>query len=527
MNNLFLTEQKSFIWQRRDNLCFIGYVFDESNKYFDDERALELFSNAKNKEELKVLLNKINGVYSLVIKLKEGIVVCSSHMRYFPLFYTKINEKWTISDSCEKLVEIGANNQFSEISKLEYLKQGFVRDNRTLYSDIFSVQSGEIVLLNEKIHNEFYYFHPLTNFEIIEKSILKKRLKIVIDNVGLRLANSLKGKTPVLPLSGGYDSRLIAYMLKNAGFSDVICFSYGKPNPESEISEKVAKELGYKWLFVDYTKIENLDGVFNSEEFHNYAHYAANGVSMPFLQEYPAIKELHERKLIPENSVFIPGHAGGFIAGSFMGYHIFSDLSYDELAKNLFETNYNFASMSISEKKKIFKHIQIQVDKYNGKNRNLIPYTIAEGITQQERMTKFIINSSKVFNYFGYETRFPFWDYEIESFFRYLPYKHRLNKTLFKEVVESTCFKPNNILFKKELQPTASDYFKQNIKKPFKKFLPQWAKKNLIKKNDWMCYNEFTAVLQKKLKDNNIKVLRKYNEYNAIICYWYLNLLKK
>ena len=42
----------------------------------------------------------------------------------------------------------------------------------------------------------------------------KTKVSQIIENTFIRLVNSLKGKTAVIPLSGGFDSRLIAVMLK-------------------------------------------------------------------------------------------------------------------------------------------------------------------------------------------------------------------------------------------------------------------------------------------------------------------------
>ena len=42
-----------------------------------------------------------------------------------------------------------------------------------------------------------------------------------------KLSKSCEGKQIAIPLSGGYDSRLIASGLHKIGFKNVICFSYG------------------------------------------------------------------------------------------------------------------------------------------------------------------------------------------------------------------------------------------------------------------------------------------------------------
>ena len=54
-------------------------------------------------------------------------------------------------------------------------------------------------------------------------------------------------------LSGGLDSRLIISSIHKLGKKEVTCFSYGLTNSkEVTVSKNIAKDLGYKWHFVNY-----------------------------------------------------------------------------------------------------------------------------------------------------------------------------------------------------------------------------------------------------------------------------------
>ena len=110
---------------------------------------------------------------------------------------------------------------------------------------VYQVQAGEYIIFNEENNIRYTYHNYFLQGEK-EKDIVLATTKLlnVFDIISDRLIRSLQGKTAIIPLSGGYDSRLIAVMLKNKGLKDVICFTYGrKGNPEVEISEKVAKLL--------------------------------------------------------------------------------------------------------------------------------------------------------------------------------------------------------------------------------------------------------------------------------------------
>jgi asparagine synthase (glutamine-hydrolysing) len=138
----------------------------------------------------------------------------------------------------------------------------------------------------------------------------------MINQLARRLIRSLDGRTALLPLSGGWDSRLIAHLLKRQGYEKLICFSYGSPkNRESTISQLAAQELGYRWIFVPHNR-RTWFRAFQSSERKAYFAHSFNFSSSPHVQDWLAVKYLKDKGLIPEDSVFIPGHAADFLEGS-------------------------------------------------------------------------------------------------------------------------------------------------------------------------------------------------------------------
>ncbi len=519
-----------FKWAQRNDLFFAGYFYDNKNKYYAGENALNFIEKTDSVDKLKSLLDIVNGIFTIGIKIKDSYVFCCSRIKYFPLYYQKTESGWLISDSCYEITGNNSKYELLDISCIEFLKQGYVGANRTLYKNVYSLRSGEILILEQdSIRNEIYYNHTLESFPRQDFDSLKEKLENVIHNIGSRLAEALNNRKVLLPLSGGYDSRLIACILKNAGIKDVICFSYGKKNnKEVAVRKDVAKKLGYKWYFVDYLIDYKPEDIFKSKEFISYAHFAANGVSMPYLQEYIAVKYLLENNIADQDCVVLPGHSGGFLAGSFLGHHICNNEE-TNITDTLYRFNVKFSPAKKAERINIYEYLKKQINSYKEELnlKNPIPYTVLEGIIKQEWETKFILNSSKVFEFFRIQSMFPFWDYELEDFFKLTPYEYRLNKKLFKKVLEEKFFLPQGVVYDEEFQPGQVDYVLQRLKKPFKKYIPQSIRNSLLKKNDWMCYDEFTSILQDELSAMGVKKLKHYYQYNAIICYWYLNVLKK
>ncbi|WP_269848621.1 asparagine synthase-related protein [Methanosarcina horonobensis] len=57
-----------------------------------------------------------------------------------------------------------------------------------------------------------------------------------------------------------------------------------------------------------------------------------------------------------------------------------------------------------------------------------------EYFDSNERQAKFIINSVRVYEFFGYEWRIPLWDAELMEFFLRVPIEHRINRNLYKKI---------------------------------------------------------------------------------------------
>ena len=240
----------------------------------------------------------------------------------------------------------------------------------------------------------------------------------MIEGSTKRLVNSLKKKTALVPLSGGYDSRLILACLKNHGYKNVQCFTYGDPKGKDlKIAKKIAKSLGYH-IHTISLNTKFIKKEFNIDFLKKYMRYAFNGVSVPHLQDFLAVKYLHDNKLIPNDSVFIPGHSGDLFAGTHIMYLNESSSKKDAISAII---------------KKHFWLSDHDKDWSINYNNKASPSSNMENWSWKERQAKFIVNSIRTYEYFGYESRIPLWDLDLASFFRNIPleFKNRRNKKTY------------------------------------------------------------------------------------------------
>ena len=501
----------------KNNIHAKGYLFDEGNNLFKDRDLIAYFEKAKNLDHFLEKLKRANGLFSVIIEDNNTVLMAVDRSRCFPLFYTLKNNDLIISDSIEPVLEKLDSKEMYDAASITFLAAGYVTGNRTLIKNIFQVQPGEYIYFkNGKIIKSFY--HTFIPDRITEQPADKLANNFIkyIESIGERTAKILKDKVAVVPLSGGYDSRLVVSILKKTGINNVICFTYGrKSNYEIVISRKVAEKLGYKWLYVEYN-YELIKDYLDSPLFREYYKYSANYSSMFFMQEYFALKFLNENRLIPDNSVFMPGHSGDVLAGGHLWQDINENTNSKRLARLIYEKNYVLNKPPGNFRKDLIDDI------YKSLSRSKFPFAEFQNWELKERHAKFIVNSAGIYNFFGYEYIMPLWDLDFLDFFTALPYKHRKFKNFYNDVLKEHVFQPYDLNFDFDKLPSKSFIRIQLCKNKIKKYIPEIIKKPLYHHPDRFCYKEITSYMINDLLKRKHKVNTKVQYGNAYIVQWYL-----
>lgn len=569
-------------WHVIGDISFKGFCFDQHQHFYQGEQAISLFAGAKDLHSLVEVCKGLDGSWSVLINKPGQLLAAVDPMSMFPIFYTLENNEWLIADSTEWLISQKKEKQLNEAATTEFIASGFVLGNETLLKDIYRVKPGEAVCLlsnknsrqsasddlqefcdskkvteyegfniqrSENTHAQpaiasseraigstWHYFLP-ESFNDESMNQLEHKLQLIIESVVNKLQVSVGGKTLVVPLSGGYDSRLIVCMLKKAGIDNVICFTYGRPNSESMLSKKVAEKLGYQWIFADYNNIDS-SGYLEDPLFQKYCSYAGNHTSMPYLQEYFGVKYLKEHGLVPDDSIFLPGHSGDYLGGSYVNKTIRVTCAWTKISNHLAGHYYPFIPLKKKAYQTITNRLRAWFSDYNPPACASDPeYCVyVEDWDVKEKLAKFIFNSASVFPYFGYGVRFPLWDRELKTFFRTLPFRFRQNKELYDKVLVNQYFRPLGVYFdNEELSGSRSGgrfdkvlkNAKQQLGKTMKALLPASIVERRIRRNDWICYHRFTRDMLAELATKNTRAPKRINAYNALICSWTLMKAKE
>jgi asparagine synthase (glutamine-hydrolysing) len=356
---------------------------------------------------------------------------------------------------------------------------------------------------------------------------LENELERITGRLLERLVESLQGRPAAIALSGGYDSRFIAAMLKKAAYPDLACFSYGRHrNPDLLRAEEIAGRLGIKFIPVVYTD-EMIRDFHLDEGFKQYIKFSSNHASMFFMQEYFAMKHIRENGLIPENAVIIPGHSGDFFGGSQLvkhGLHGGKE-PLSGTVRRIYHTKYAWGQDRGKTRKSMLSRIQRTLREKDIVDCAL-PYSAHEDWDLKEKLAKFIVNSCNVYAWFGYEYRLPLYDYELQDFFRDVPFELKASKKLYDSFLRDYVFAGPGLNFESELQPGEAALIKARLKKKIRSMLPGSLIPVTVSRRDPIFYYEITRILRQDLQANGIGIKIRGNSYNSLIVQWYLEHLK-
>ncbi|MFY0741928.1 asparagine synthase-related protein [Solibacillus silvestris] len=513
-----LNNNRGFHWKTKGNLTFKG-IIDDLNSNIQG-----LNESISNENQLIETLKNSTGFFSIVFENDFLIFAAVDRLRSIPLFYALKNDEFFLSDDAYWIREKINDEVMDQVCKNEFYLSGYVTGKDTLYPNIKQVQAGEYLIFNKldkRITTEFYFQLSHGDYSLKSNLDLIEELEEIHIKVFQRLINTLENRTAIIPLSGGYDSRLIAVMLKRLGYENVICFTYGKKNnSEALISKAVADQLGYPWIFIEYTNEKWIEW-YQSKSKVDYYRYADGLSSIPHIQDVIAVKELVEKKLIPTDSIFIPGHALDFLAGSHIPEKFISKQTSKpkDIINQLLIVHY-----SLWEDKELLREYQQQ---FSNRIKNIIDnkdlYSTEEAVDNYERwiwsqrQAKYIAHSLRVYDFYNYEWRMPLWEKEIIQFWEKVNIGERFDRKLFLEYVEDT--QSEFIYLQKYTKEELSSFKKMIIKKPL---LYNW----LIKLRKRKSFSQHSLAWYGLLKNSNLKITD-MDKMKNIISYLTYDYFKK
>ncbi|MNB80661.1 asparagine synthetase B [compost metagenome] len=411
-------------------------------------------------------LQNLTGFYYLVIRESKKIFAAVDITRSIPLFYGQGNGEFYLSDDAEWVRNQIGDLEMDPLAREEFLLAGFVTGQDTLYPNVKQLQAGEYLIAEESdtgvsIQRQRYYRFLHKEPFHFDEAELSFNLENATKNAIRRLIDYADGRQIVLPLSGGYDSRLIAVMLKRFDYRKVLCFTYGVPgNKEAEYSRRVAKSLGFAWTFVEYSNAIWAKE-WSSPEAQEYRQMAANHSSLPHIQDWLAIKTLLARKDIHQDAIIAPGHSGDFVAGSHIPDFVFSKKTHsqDDLLQALIKSHYSNVpktGKAICKESGLESRLLDCINfPFDGSDVGLA--NLYETWDWQERQAKYIVNSVRVYDQFKLDWWLPLWDAEFVKFWEGVPLSLRKERIWYNNWISEQYFKDSAHDEENQVKNNASD----------------------------------------------------------------------
>jgi len=393
---------------------------------------------------LKKIIKNIHDHFGIVYISKNWIFAAVDFARTYPIFWKKVQENFIFSPQALKLIN-KKKDIVDDDQLLAFRMSGYTVNEGTLWKNVKNLNPGNFIFVKKNDNYSIEQYFNYTPWKHSTKSYnnLKKQLKYEIDKLLKNTIIKANGRTLVIPLSAGLDSRLIASGLKHYNYKNVKCFSYGlKNNYESEASRIISKKLGYKWKFIEINQ-KKAKNFYASKNHKNYMKNSLDGCATSTIQGIFAINKLLEDGYINEDDVIINGNSGDFISGGHAptkaitrGKNITT--VFEEIFEQHYLKHYSLWQKFLDKKNKniIKKQLYNQIkNNINDTDEYFMAHGIAEFLEYQNRQTKYVINSQRIYEYYNLKWQLPLWDKSFIKFWSDVPLKYKKNQMLYKDAL--------------------------------------------------------------------------------------------
>lgn len=431
-----------FSWAQNESAHAVGFAFLDGE--FLDAPALVRSLSKYHADDIPNLLPRLSGNFALIYFDENQLIAAVDGIRSFPLFYGRAGDQFVISDSADEVYAKVNSPNIPASCAAEFLCTSKVTGRETLFPEVNQLLAGELMKVRtdnpESLQLSRYFTYAHEQPTVTNENLLLEQLDQIHISVFSRLIDSLNGRKAVIPLSGGEDSRLIAWMMDRLGYDNVLYLTYGpKNNWEAQIAKEIADYFGKPWKFVSTTHKKWLYW-FNHTDRKKCTSISDGFTSMPHLQDFPIVAELVKTGEIPEDAVFIPGHSGGLITGSHTPSSLVNQksVSKNQLISKIL--NKNYAAWNLKEVEESYlEYFRNKIADITNPPETMsgpVLCDLSEFWEWQERQANYMVNSVRVYEYWGFEWRIPLWDKELVQFWKSVPAPLRADRKLFNSYLE-------------------------------------------------------------------------------------------
>lgn len=164
---------------------------------------------------------------------------------------------------------------------------------------------------------------------------------------------------------------------------------------------------------------------------------------------------MRAKNLIPEDSIIVPGFCGDLLGGSYIPVEMKENKSKSLLKQELQEYILwrHLGNSSVEISMKIKDDIKLKIKKLliQSKVNNIDDFvSYNEDFFTKHKVSKFVVNAVRMYDYFGYEWRLPLWDKELIEYWYKVPNNLRINSYLYDKFLLEILFKELSVDYRKK-----------------------------------------------------------------------------
>lgn len=363
--------------------------------------------------DLRAAAQKLRGQWTVIDLRGSSPQVATDRMLSRPITYTRQGEQWLIADDIENLrgrVPFTWNSE----AAATFPHLGYTLGSATLIDGIALSKPGTLVELGEEAAQKplFAPYRFVSN-PIEDPEQFSADFTRALDQAFERMLADMAGRKFLVPLSGGLDSRLLMVWLRKFGVQDVLAFSYGKRGlSEAGVAQQVAAELGFPFEFLEYDPA-TIARAWNGPEGTAFVRGTWGGFSLPHIQDWEALRQLHGRGLADNNSVYLPGHT--IVGNTHDQWLLDANPSPADLSRVILKHHANLLrghdAASHSPAARASVRAALEEAGFDGSPRST--QAAIEVFNLRERQPKYINNSVRGYEHFGATWAMPMLDTEL------------------------------------------------------------------------------------------------------------------
>lgn len=453
-------------------------------------RPIEMIDEAREIKKVSNILNKCTGAYTIITSVNQGICVSTDIVNVYPLCYFVDNKVCYISDDNRYILDKINKEVINKASYQEYKHATFVSGEYTLIEGVRQTEGGKTVVIGDGggVSERREGMDFADNISREPSDIADVAIRSVE-----RLAKYASGRPIWLALSGGYDSRILAVMLKRIGYSNINTYTYGiRDNVEVSNARRTAQKLDINWEFMEHTE-ELMQTLYNSDSRKEMDSKDWIRTSLP-LADWPPVHELRRQGTMSESSVVVTGHGGGFLAGVTFRDRMdgLDYVSHDKIVNKIIRSHYNKNNINEKSRIDIKRRVSSGIG-FDGGSGSLAAACL-DRWNLYERQTKHITSCARTFEPYGVSYWFPYFDESYVRFWSDTDSEQRINKKLYKKFINKFIDKDEKIIGARSDRQTKD---KSDTEQIFKRIVIKVGLKDVLLKF-WHIWKDTSGELRRE-----------------------------